>query len=160
MTKVSYCKSWFRAKKVATEPISNAEARLLHSKGEAYCALLGKPTAPTHFLEITPKSVGVGFLDGRLRERLSYSFQELEPGRLFLSMAVWRDFESTTDKVVAGTSYIFERSGSLRIRRESFIPAHILEVSDTTTDVAANWDLVPDFGDYSSLVAVERRHEH
>jgi hypothetical protein len=156
MQKLRYCKGWFRAKKIALLEFSEADARERHSAEEPYCVLVGDPDRPLCFLDLAKRSVGVGFLDEHLRERLSYSFQETQPGRLFLSMATWREFEGQSDKVINGTTYIFKPTGAVHIRRESFIPAHAMEITDKVTSVEANWDEYPEFGSYGSLIRSER----
>ena len=156
MQELHYCKKWFRAKKIALDPLSETEARIRHSKDESYTVLVGDAESPTCFMEVASRSVGVDFLDDRLRLVLSYAFQELEPGRLFLSMATSREFDGVTNTVASGTTYFFQPSGDVKIRRERFIPDHLLETSDTEADVQTNWDNYPEFGDYASLGRAER----
>lgn len=152
---VFYCKSWFRAKKRPTELWSEADAKAAHESGQAYVALVDSIERPFCFLEITPKAVGVGFLDELLRESLSYDFQEVESGVLFLTMATYREFEGDTDTVVSGSSYIFSRDGQVRIRREFFNP-HRLETASSSADVSTNYAPMPVFGGYEDLIRVER----
>lgn len=156
MAEVFYCKGWFRAKKCALEPYTPVQAQALHERGELYCALIGSQTKPTCFLEVKKGFVGVGFLDEQLREVLSYSFQEQEPGRLFLSIATHREFEPSSDKVLKGTSYIFSPAGKLIIRREEFFPSHNLESAESTADISTNWESFPKFGSYGHLAKAER----
>jgi hypothetical protein len=156
MSAVFYSKGWFRAKKKPLELFSEERARALHEKGELYCALIGSTEKPNCFLEVTSSFVGVGFLDEELRENLSYSFQQKESGRLFLSMATWREYEGSTDKVVNGTTYIFGTNGTLSIRKETFTPEHILETSTNTADVSGNWEKFPLFGNYGCFTRAER----
>jgi len=153
--KVFFCKSWFRAKKCPTEMWSEDQAKVAHENGLPYTALIGAIEQPYCFLEVSKKTVGVGFLDKYLRESLSYAFQEVEDGRLFLTMATHREFEGDTDKVKSGTSYIFSRDGAVSLRREFFNP-HKLETSATNTDVTANYSPKPEFGQYEDLIRAER----
>jgi hypothetical protein len=57
--------------------------------------------------------VGVCFLDEKLRNYLEYKFKEVEPGRLFLSMAIHRTFDGDSDKVARGDSWIFKPDGNV-----------------------------------------------
>lgn len=152
---VFYCKSWFRAKKRPTEVWSEEQAKAAHENGKPYTALVDSVERPFCFLEVSAKAVSVGFLDNLLRESLSYDFQEVGPGKLFLTMATYRDFEGETDKVVSGTSYIFNQDGSIGIRREHFHP-HSLETAESTGDVISNYALKPECGRYDELIRVER----
>ena len=152
---VTYCKSWFRALKEPTELWSLEKAEQAHGNRQPYGVLIGDPKAPTRFLEINNDFVGVGFLDDRLRESLTYQFQEIEPGKLFLSMVTYREFEGDSDAVTSGTTYYFSTDGSIKIERESF-DSHKLEMSESKEDVSGNYEDYPDFGQYDSLVRAER----
>jgi len=156
MRPIHYCKGWFRAKKRSLEPFTDTTAKSRHESGEMYCALIGDPAEPSCFLEITKGFVGVDFLDEHLRENLSYGFQEREPGRVFLSMATWREFVGESNTVAKGTTYLFQPNGEVVIREELFQPQHTLTQSSRVMDVSANWDTFPKFGEYSSLIRVER----
>lgn len=150
-----FCKSWFRAKKCPTEIWSESRAMAAHEERRPYTVLVGSIERPYSFLEVAEKAVGVSFLDKFLRESLSYDFQEVEPGRLFLSMATYRNFDGDTDKVKDGASYIFDRNGKVLIRKESFEP-HRLETSTLHADVTANYSPMPVFGSYEDLIRMER----
>jgi hypothetical protein len=152
---IFFCKSWFRAKKKPTEVWTEEQARSAHLSKKLYTVLVGSPEKPFCFLEINDKFVGVGFLDDRLRESLYYAFKEVEPGKLFLSMATYREFHGDSDAIVSGTTYTFERSGIVKIDRQFFNP-HSQEVAESTADVAANYTCWPEFGEYGDLVRVER----
>lgn len=153
--KYFYCKSWFRAKKVATEIWSSATAEVAHSEGKLYTVLVNSETHPTAFVEVTKNTVSVGFLDERLREKLSYAFIAVGGGRIFLSMATYRDFQGDSDALGSGTSYVFQESGSVSIKRQTFSPP-ASQVTDSTTDVSGNYSLYPIFGRYDDLLRVER----
>lgn len=150
-----YCKSWFRAKKRPTEIWTEQRARSAHAARLLYTAVVGSNENPSCFLEVNDKFVGVGFLDDKLRESLYYSFKEVEPGSLFLSMATYREFQGDSDTVASGTTYIFEQSGAVKIQKQFFNP-HRVEVTDSTIDVTANYARRPEFGEYDDLVKVER----
>lgn len=152
---VTYCKSWFRALKEPTELWPSEKAEKAHASRQPYGVLIGDPKAPTRFLEINNDFVGVGFLDERLRENLTYQFQEVEPGKLFLSMATYREFQGDSDTVASGTTYYFSPDGSMKIERESFSP-HKLETSESKADVSGNYEDYPDFGQYDRLIRSER----
>ena len=156
MSQLTYCKGWFRARKLALELYTAEQARSRHESGDLYCALVGAPQAPTAFLEVVKGSVGVSWLDGHLRETLSYNFQALEPGRLFLTMAVAREFAGESEQVAQGTVYTFSPAGAVAIRREIFAPSHQVEIAESAHDVSGNWEALPAFGEYSRLLRVER----
>lgn len=152
---IYFCKSWFRAKKRPTEVWTEEQAKLAHLEKQSYTALVDSIERPYCFLEIADKVVGVGFLDEHLREPLSYDFQEVEPGKLFLTMATHREFDGETDTVVSGISYIFKQDGTVHMRREFFNP-HRLETATTSSDVSMNYAATPDFGEYDDFIRIER----
>ncbi|RAM61221.1 lytic transglycosylase [Herbaspirillum rubrisubalbicans] len=154
--KIYFCKSWFRAKKQPTELWTEDQARSAHQRKQPYTILVDSIERPFCFLEVSERAAGVGFLDAFLRESLTYSFQELEPGRFFLSVATYREFVGDTDRVASGTSYIFEQNGTVTIRKEIFFPEYTVQESVSKTDVAANSIAKPEFGVLGDLIRVER----
>jgi hypothetical protein len=152
---IYFCKSWFRAKKRPIEIWPEDQARAAHVNKQYYTVLVDSINRPYCFLEIADKVVGVGFLDEYLRESLTYAFQEFEPGKLFLTMATHREFDGDTDKVASGISYMFDRNGTMQIRREFFNP-HLLETAASSADVGSNYSPMPTFGEYDDLIRVER----
>lgn len=155
MTDIRYCKSWFSAKKRPTVLWDEAQARQAHVDRNPYTAVIGGLKRPTHVVYVSDHFVGVDFLDEKLREALSYHFKEVEPGRLFLSMATYRQFDGDSERVIEGTSYVFQRSGEVTVRKESFDP-HQLQESAQRLDPAANYEVYPDFGAYDGVCAAER----
>ncbi|HDS1532589.1 TPA: hypothetical protein QEK88_002468 [Stenotrophomonas maltophilia] len=157
MTELHYCDFWFSAKKSARNIISKSEAKSRHESLARYTVLVGSPTRPSAIVDVLldKDMIGVDFLDEYLRERLTYQFQQVAPGNLFLSMAVHRTFAEKSDSIAEGTSYLFNEDGRLTITRETFSPHH-LEESSITHDPIDNYEPVPDFGHYSGLIAEER----
>jgi len=153
---IFFCKSWFRAKKKPIEIWSADQAQAAHDAGQTYTVLVDSMDRPSCFLEITKEFVGVCFLDDSLRENLNYQFREVSLGELFLTMATYREFDENSDHVKSGTSYMFEQNGEIKIRRESFSPESSLDVSSSQTDVSFNYEPFPFFGEYDSLIRIER----
>lgn len=152
---IYFCKSWFRAKKRPTELWSEEQAKSAHVNKQTYTVLVDAVDRPYCFLDIADGVVGVGFLDDFLRESLTYAFQEVEPGKLFLTMATHREFDGSTDKLESGVTYLFERDGSVEIRRELFNP-HRLDTTISRINVSSNYTSKPEFGHYDNLLRVER----
>ncbi|HAF2129171.1 TPA: lytic transglycosylase [Salmonella enterica] len=160
---IFYCKSWFRAKNKPIELWSENKARKKHITGESYTVLIGSDVKPSCFVEVMKNKgwVGVSFLDQELREYLLYNFRLLDDDRLFLSMAVHREFAENEGKgagilnVSSGTTYIFNEDGNTIVREEQFNP-YKLEESQTLVDISGNYDKFPDFGKYDILIRKER----
>lgn len=153
---IYFCKSWFAAKKVATDVWTEAQAKAAHEEGRTYTVLVDSVERPGCAIIVGKKSVVVNFLDENLREALSYHFQDASPGRFFITMAIHREYEGMTDRVTHGTSYIFTRDGNVQIRREFFVPAHRLETAKTQADVSSNYATAPLFGMYEDFMQKER----
>lgn len=77
-------------------------------------------------------------------------------GTAYGAVAFMCEISKDSDAVATGTTYIFDRHGTVKIQRQSFNP-HRLEVSESTVDVAVNYAIWPEFGDYDGLVKVERQ---
>jgi hypothetical protein len=154
---IRYCKKWFIMKKIAIDPLSEAQALEMHVSGGSNTALVEGGDYPACFIEclLDKKMIGVGFLDVRGREYLTYQFRILSGTQLFLSMATYREFDRESDRVLSGDSYIFKEKGELYIRHSHMSP-HALEEAQSTFDPAGNYEAFPAFGDYSSLTKVER----
>ncbi|WP_417360389.1 hypothetical protein [Gallaecimonas pentaromativorans] len=152
-----YCKSWFWAKKRPTEVWSVEQAKKAHDERRPYTVLVNDSKRPFAVIDVAGSTnfVGVTFLDHFLRESLSYHFKEVEPGKLFLSMATHREFDGEKDQVKEGNSYIFNTHGELIIRKKSFSPLG-LEETKSLTDVSRNYEKYPTFGDYDHLLKAER----
>jgi len=156
MRPIYYCKSWFRAKKKPTELWSEEKAEAAHRNRQPYTALVGSTERPYCFVVVADKVIGVGFLDAQRRESLTYAFKAVEPGKLFLTMAVHREFETGTDKVSTGVTYTFDQHGTVQIRRESFTP-HQVETAISSFDPAPGFAACPAFGQYDDLIRIERQ---
>ena len=58
-------------------------AREAHANRRQYAVKQSEGDAPISFAEIVGDYIGVGFLDERLRENVSFQFQEKNIGSLF-----------------------------------------------------------------------------
>ncbi|HDS1775104.1 lytic transglycosylase [Pseudomonas putida] len=153
---VFYCDSWFRLKSTAIGPLSEDDARNRHVSGKPYVALISSDITPSCFVEflLDRSMVGVGFLDDKCREYLTYQFQCLNSEKLFLTMATHREFD-VDGKVSVGTSYIFKEDGGLVIRREKFNP-YELEEANSSFDPTSNYEDIPAFGEYTGIIKKNR----
>jgi len=155
--KYTYCKKWFIAKKSPIDIWDINSAEQAHQDQKPYTVLVGDLNQPKCFIELigSKRYVGVEFLDELLRIPLNYQFQERASGSLFLSMATYREFQNDSDVVTNGTSYIFKEDGTVMIENENF-SAGTRSTCQSTVDVSGNWEQYPSFGDYSSIIRVER----
>ena len=124
---ITYCKSWFWAKKRPTEIWTETQAKRAHEKGGTYTVVIKNNVRPYAIIVVARNTnfIGVTFLDDFLRSNLSYNFKLIESDMLFLSMATHRDYDSDKDEVTFGTTYIFDSDGQVTIRKESSSSANI-----------------------------------
>src|SRR5687767_4199751 len=108
---ISYCSKWSRFQKRPIQIWDVKRAEFAYAHRSLHVVLIGDPQKPEVFIEFNHDYVGVGFLDDNLREYLTYQFREVEPGRLFLTMATHREFDGSSDRVQSGKSYVFEQNG-------------------------------------------------
>jgi hypothetical protein len=153
--KLTYGERWFQHKKRLTKIFDAKAARRRHEKRELYSILVGEESAPICVVEINNDYIGVGFFDEFVRQYLRYTFQEMEPGRAFLSQAIHREFDGTTDNVVRGTVYYFEREGRVTIKKDDYL-ANERQTKETTSDVTSNWEAYPEFGKYEAFLRKDR----
>lgn len=155
MEAVMYGKSWFLAKRRFTETWDDSKARAAHVSRKPYTAAISDQHSVVAIIDVNNDYLGVDFLDELGRDFLSYQFQELEPGRLFLTMATHREFAEKTDAVKSGTTYYFKPDGRVTIEKEDFTIPQLSE-SEKQVDVTGNWEAYPTFGDYGSITRVDR----
>ena len=154
---IYFCKKWFAAKKYAPEVWTEAQAKDAHDNGRNYTVLVDSLERPFCVILVMANGIALDFLDDHLREALSYQFQVVSPGQLFLTMAVHREFNGDEDKVIKGTMYTFTQLGKVHIRRETFMPTHSQETANTEADVSSHYVPFPQFGEYDEFTRMERQ---
>ena len=155
LMEIHYAKGWFRADKVVTDPWTPKKAKKAYDRRTLHTVIAGPMEKPTAFIEFNMDYVGIGFLDGHLREYLSYQFVEVESGRLFLTMATYREYEGDSDRVRKGTTYYFKQGGKVVVVTDEF-PGGGITRHETTAPVSGNWENYPAFGEYDSLLRIDR----
>jgi hypothetical protein len=161
--KLTFCNGWFRAKKRPGELWTEKQAKDAFDNRRLHTVVISHDDKPAAFIEFNGDYVGVGFLDHAIREYLSYTFNEVSPGKLFLTQATHREYEGETDRVKSGTSYYFKQDGAVAVKREDFTwtegqssPVGVVSTKDSQVDVSGHWETYPKFGEYDALLRVER----
>ena len=152
---IKYAKSYFRFKKRMTDPIDRDQAQILHSERKPYVAVLSQQSIETCFLEFNDSYIGVGYFDKLKREYLSYQFNESENGKIFLGVATYREYEEDSDRVIIGTTFHFHPNGRVVVKVQDFITNKI-DIKEKDQDVHGNWEMYPEFGEYESIVRLNR----
>ena len=152
-----YCKNGSLGYKEPNDLWGEKKSLKKHEAGEPYTVLIDSESTPSCFINIMRNSgwISVSFLDEHLREYLIYNFQILDMETLFLSMAIYREFNDDTDLVINGTTFHFKEDGHTIIIEDD-ISNKTSERSETYSDVAGNYEQFPAFGEYDHLNRKER----
>jgi hypothetical protein len=99
MEPLYYCWKWSRYNKIPLDMFSTEKAQSAYNSRSLYTVLVGDEHRPRCFVESNADYVGLEFLDERLRSYVCYTFQKKSRGKLFLSMAIMRQFRFDCDEV-------------------------------------------------------------
>jgi hypothetical protein len=181
MAALEYCKSWFWADRSTSNAMTESAARLRHEKREEYTVAVGGFERPTAIIGVVRDFIPVSFLDPLLRRCLDMHFEEMEPGKLFLTMATkrtyaeatseqvarlhtgradpnhqWGQFLAGIDRVIEGTSLIFKHDGKLVRQYEHFAAPYRYEETESHSSLINHWEAYPSFGKYEHLLREDR----
>jgi hypothetical protein len=132
-------------------------SRYAHEKRKVYFVTIYKNDNPINFLEVNNDFFGVGFLDEFKREYMSYTFSEVESGKLFLKEVAYWEFSGDTDKVLKSTFYKFTEEGELVIEKTDEITFESkIQTAQDKIDVLGNYEDYPEFGAYEAIINKER----
>ena len=156
MNEYFYCKSWVKLLKKPTDLWDREKARAVYERKQQLTILVGTNENPRTVITAVNDFYDVSFYDDAHRGYLSYQFEEIEPGTLFLFVAIHRDYLGHSDEVETATIYNFEPSGKLTIQTERFLPRHEVRESESEIDISGNFESTPEFDDFESLIRIER----
>jgi hypothetical protein len=100
--------------------------------------------------------VAVYFLDEHQRPYLQYDFQEVTPGRLFRTRAIYREYDGSTDKIVEAQTFLFTPEGKQIITVQDRVRHTSKQQEADNVDMESNWEAYPAFGQYASVCRAER----
>lgn len=116
---------------------------------------------PECYVTVVPKNkfIGVNFIDDAGRNYLSYHFEEINDDRkLFLGEAWYLHFASETqDQEDYRLHFVFDKEGNVAVRKydETNQKTQDFE-SNRRFDISGLYEKYPEFGQYESLVRLER----
>ncbi|MEU1466887.1 hypothetical protein ABZ434_01465 [Streptomyces sp. NPDC005761] len=157
----TYSERWNKLLERPITPLTEKKARARHSSGQLYTAIPAPDGqhSPTLRVEIRWETeyAGVIFMDHYGRDELRYSFSLIN-GLLFLDGA--RRYEYGDSQVRGGyadatytESYDFTPDGVAHRTIES---GEESSKESREIDVTLNWERIPEFGEYDSLVRRDR----
>jgi hypothetical protein len=161
METISYCESeqWSSVARLLERSIPPSVAEQRHTEGVPYSVVISEASVPRFIVEVTHNYVGVYFLDKHRRPYLQYSFQEVKPGRpgqLFLTNAIYREYEGSTDKLVEGQMFLFTPEGKQVNILQDRIRHTSTQQEATDVNLESNWEVYPAFGQYATFCRAER----
>jgi hypothetical protein len=149
-----YFDGWHQHYREPLQPLIIQEARRRDTEGEPYCVVVrGESGDYEAFIDIANEYYAVNFIDEHRRVYLSYGFDDVGDGRVFLDDASQFDYREgdERDEPYEITSYTFRQDGYLAI-------SHVLTgstkgtIKEGTCDVSGNWETRPKFGEYENLL--------
>lgn len=181
MKHMQYCETWFWAERSPTKPLTAAQARKRHENRQKYAVVVGGFAAPIAVIQLINDFVPVTFFDLLLRCVLDFHFEEMEPGKLRLTMATrrvhceatpamaqrlqegrkhpdqpWGQFLADIDRVIDGRTITFKPDGSTYYRASRHGDSRILRIPGPYFDASGQTEPYPEFGHYEHLLKRER----
>jgi len=151
---MTYCDRWNRITRTPIEPLEESEARRRHAAGQLYTAVVWTSDHVENYVEVRLETgyVSVKFLDEQRRLMLTYTFDVVEAGRMFLVETRVVDPDDYANNEV----YCFGLDGSMKRKLASLDYTEGAEDKMTGPHLAAMFEPVPPFGRYESVLRRER----
>ena len=150
---IVYCKEWGVYFKKPHEIITEEEARIRYDNNEPYVAVLYINNAIKYVIEIDHVSETVRFYDDELNNYMIYGFIKKNSEKMFLNMVYHYKFENGIEK--EDISFNFKENGEMYAEKNNLID-NFIETSEGIVDVSPNWEYIPDFGEYDSVIRSDR----
>lgn len=158
---VTYCELWSAHLRAPVGQMSEQTARKLDSQGKPYNVVIGDPSAPDSEVQVRWKNayLSVSFIDDAGRTHAKYDFRKTDEQRLFLSeVTVWTYPEGARLKSEAARveDILFKPNGYSR-KRVNDSSSDNIEISEyTDISMDSNWEPIPQFGEWDSVIRYER----
>ncbi|MFG2274065.1 hypothetical protein ACGFNY_30350 [Streptomyces chartreusis] len=158
----TYCEQWNNLAETPMTPLTPAQAQARHASGDLYTAVasLTEQSAPTLRVEIRLETgyASVVFMDEYGRDTLDYTFTLIN-GSFFLETATSHSYGNSQER---GGYADADRTETYEFTTDGVIHRTVEEEGDESkeirngVDVSSNWEPVPTFGAYTSLIRRER----
>jgi len=152
---ISYCERWVARSRNAVDPLPPPVAEQRHREGMPYTAIISERGTPRVIVELARDSIGVCFLDEHQRPYLQHDFQRHSLGRLFMTRAIHREYDGSSDRIVRGRMVLFTPEGKQVTILEDRVHGTSHE-HEATVSVENNWNVYPDFAEYGMLCRIDR----
>lgn len=158
----TYCEQWNNLAETPMTPLTPAQAQARHASGDLYTAVasLTEQSAPTLRVEMRLETgyASVVFMDEYGRDTLDYTFTLIN-GSFFLETATSHSYGNSQER---GGYADADRTETYEFTTDGAIHRTVEEEGDESkeirngVDVSSNWESVPTFGAYTSLIRRER----
>ncbi|MFI7399692.1 hypothetical protein ACIBW9_04255 [Streptomyces sp. NPDC049541] len=158
----TYCEQWNNLTEGPMNSLTPEQAQARHASGELYTAVASahKHSTPALRVEMRLETgyASVIFMDEHGRDSLDYTFTLID-GSLFLETATSYDYGGSEERggyadAERTESYEFTTEGI--IRRIAEVDGEESRESRHGIDVSGNWESVPNFGAYDTLIRRDR----
>lgn len=158
---VTYCELWSDQLRAPVGEKTEDAARKLDAQGKPYSVVIGDPSAPDSQVQVHWKNslLAVSFIDDAGRTNVKYVFKKMDAERLFLSeVSVWTYPDGARFKFEASKieNVLFKPDGYSRKRVDDKSSDDIETAEYTDVPVDSNWEPVPKFGEWESVIRYER----
>lgn len=163
----TYWGGWWSSRRKPTVSITEEEARRRHQGGEEYAVVLsdgGRPVvALTVLLRPRAPFTKVEFLDDRLFPKYAYAFTTPQEGAregvMFLEN-MYEEEWSDDEKHLGTTDIRFWVDG----RSHKYVYDHVNRTTEegwaeellTAEELEVHWEPIPEFGDWDSIIRLDR----
>ena len=151
--KIVYCNEWSLFYKEPLEIWDKDVALECHNTGKRYSALIYEDNILKNVIELDKDGAIVRFYDKDMNVFLLYGFRRKDNNKLFLNAAYHYLYKNATK--IEQTIFNFKDTGELFMERRN-IESKNVEEREAIVDVSYNWEEYPEFGNYCSLIRVER----
>ncbi|MCL8015118.1 hypothetical protein [Streptomyces sp. AS02] len=158
----TYCEQWNNLTEKPMTPLTPEQAEARHASGELYTAVSSpaEQSTPTLRVEMRLETgyASVIFMDESGRDTLDYTFTLIN-GSLFLETATSRSYGNSQER---GGYADADRTETYEFTTDGVMQRAIEEEGGESkesrhgVDVSSNWEPVPAFGAYASLIRRER----
>lgn len=151
---IQYAEKWWVGRNEPINPINQDAARRRHEDHLPYVAVV-RDSGRVSIVDIADDWVSMIRLDKLGRQQVRYNFKAREGGRLFLQTAYVWEYGDDGDRPVLTTILSFSEDGGIVMQRRDHSKDEV-EERTTTASTQPNWELYPRFGEYDSIINVER----
>lgn len=149
---IIYSEGWSNIRKKPHNIISREEALRKGENGESFFAEIFDDDILIRVISINKDYYSVRFYDENQMLYLIYQFTLINE-KLFLTGAYYYEYEE--GEKIGHTIFSFKDDGKMLCEKMNY-KSNETEEREGIVDVSVNWEDIPEFGDYESIIRTER----